>query len=843
MASFIGNDFSFEALSAVTDIGENELLEVMENMLKTGLVKERAIRGKDVYSFVDIMVRDVVHEEISHLRRKKLHNVVGCALEKTYAQKTDEHLGELAYHFLEGGNHNKALEYLLKAGEKAIQVHANTEAVSHLKSALTLLEDKEGELGTKGRVLEMLGDAENLIGEYENCMKHWDDAFQLWSRLDEEEGASRLNRKMANVLWDKKGDTEKAKEHHDKALKILETQPESVELASLYEDIAHMYYRTGDMAIAFSWAQKAIELAKKLNAYDIVASSHVTLGTVLVYKGDPKKAIECLERGLKIALKQGYVETALRAYNNIALGLSTEENEKCLECYEKGLELAKKVGDIYNQSLLGFNLAGMHFNMGNIDQAVIMANETVALDRKTGNKFHLYTSANALGFAYQILGELDKSEQYFKEAQNISKQLDDFQSITGGYDYLGLSHFDKGDYVKAKEFFEKLNQTLEKAGDKFSEANASQYLIWTYIELGETEKAKNLIDRMYEFALQVKNNDLVAALDALKAMLLRNERKWEESIEQFERSLHEFEVLKAKRWNPYFFARMALFEHAQAYLERNQGGDREKAHNLLNQALEIFQKMGAKRDIEQVEARLIYIETGQVVSEPKPISHAATGYADLDKLLYGGIPPNYAVALTSPSCDERDLLIRSFLETGAKKGEVTFYVTINPGLARLLAENYQPNFYLFICNPQADAIVKDLPNAFKLKGVENLTDISIALTTAIRKLDPSLKGPRRACISLISDILLQHHAVQTRRWLAGLIPELQSEAFTTLAIMDPEMHPPQEVRAVLDLFDGEINIHEKETDKGLEKFLKIKKMSNQKYSDNELLLRREDLQK
>jgi hypothetical protein len=38
-------------------------------------------------------------------------------------------------------------------------------------------------------------------------------------------------------------------------------------------------------------------------------------------------------------------------------------------------------------------------------------------------------------------------------------------------------------------------------------------------------------------------------------------------------------------------------------LERDQEGDREKAHNLLNQALEIFQKMGAKKDIENIIAK------------------------------------------------------------------------------------------------------------------------------------------------------------------------------------------------------------------------------------------------
>jgi hypothetical protein len=99
-----------------------------------------------------------------------------------------------------------------------------------------------------------------------------------------------------------------------------------------------------------------------------------------------------------------------------------------------------------------------------------------------------------------------------------------------------------------------------------------------------------------------------------------------------------------------------------------------------------------------------------------------------------------AVALTSPACNERDLLVRGFLETGARNGEVTFYVTIDPGTAKLSAEEFPANFHLFVCNPQADTIVEDLPNVLKLKGVENLTDVSMALTSAIRKLDPFDQG-------------------------------------------------------------------------------------------------------
>jgi len=603
MASFVGKDCTFEALCGVTGVEEDKLLEMMEKMLKTGLIKEKVIRGEDVYSFADIIVRDVVHDEVSRLRHKKLHGVVGGALEKAYVKNIEEHFGELALHFLEGGDKGKALDYFLKAGEKAAKIYANSEAASYFQSALRLLEEKEGELREKGRVLERLGDVKKFVGEYDACMKYWNDALLLWKQLYEKERTSALHRKMANVLWEEMGDAEKAKEHHDKALRILEAEPESVELASLYEDMAHMYYRIGDMAKALSSAEKALELAKKLNVHEVIASSYASLGTIFTFTGELKKARECLERALKIAVENGYVETALRAYNNLANVLPAEENERRLEYYEKGFELAKKVGHISLQSWIGLLLSWTYLNMGNVNKAMSFAEESVALDRKAGNVIHLCMSMDGLGSIYQILGEWDKTEQYYKEALSISQRLKDFQAIAFSHGYLGWLNLVKGEYAKAREFYEKMYEVFEKAGAKQFQMSFSPGFILACIELGEIEKAMNLIDNLQKFALEVEDKDLIATADGLKGMLFRAQRKWEESIEYCEKSLQEFEALNARRWSVYYFAKWVLCEYARVYLERGQEGDREKADKLLNQALEIFQKLDAKKDIEKIIAK------------------------------------------------------------------------------------------------------------------------------------------------------------------------------------------------------------------------------------------------
>jgi KaiC/GvpD/RAD55 family RecA-like ATPase len=219
-----------------------------------------------------------------------------------------------------------------------------------------------------------------------------------------------------------------------------------------------------------------------------------------------------------------------------------------------------------------------------------------------------------------------------------------------------------------------------------------------------------------------------------------------------------------------------------------------------------------------------------------------TGYKDLDNLLMGGLPEEYGVVLASPSNDERDLIIKKFLETGLKNGDVIFFITTEVGGVKSLVEEYPSSLYLFLCNPRADVMIKSLPNVYKMKGVDSLTEIDISLIKAFRGLDPSKAGTKRACIEIVSDVLLQHRAVITRKWLSGLLPDLRSRGFTTLAVINPQMHPTEEVHAILGLFDGEIRISERETQMGLEKILRVRKMYNQKYVESGITVTRQRIE-
>jgi len=94
---------------------------------------------------------------------------------------------------------------------------------------------------------------------------------------------------------------------------------------------------------------------------------------------------------------------------------------------------------------------------------------------------------------------------------------------------------------------------------------------------------------------------------------------------------------------------------------------------------------------------------------------------------------------------------------------------------------------------------------------------------------------------VISDVLLSRRAVTTRSWLWELILRMKARRFTILGVLNPRMHPPEDVEAVVELFDGHISIEERESDGGLKRLARVRKMYACEYDRSEVELDRETL--
>src|ERR1700732_2112570 len=69
-----------------------------------------------------------------------LHEDAGRALESIFAGQLDDHLDQLAHHYSHSDNVRKAVEYLGRAGQQALQRSAHADAISSLTAAIDLVQ-------------------------------------------------------------------------------------------------------------------------------------------------------------------------------------------------------------------------------------------------------------------------------------------------------------------------------------------------------------------------------------------------------------------------------------------------------------------------------------------------------------------------------------------------------------------------------------------------------------------------------------------------------------------------------------------------------------------------------
>lgn len=260
----------------------------------------------------------------------------------------------------------------------------------------------------------------------------------------------------------------------------------------------------------------------------------------------------------------------------------------------------------------------------------------------------------------------------------------------------------------------------------------------------------------------------------------------------------------------------------------------------------LWRSIGKRREPKpppQVELRR---EAAKPLPEsPRQIYQAAarrvsTGHKGLDRLLHGGLQPNYAVALTSPSCDEADLLVHRFLEAGLETNNTMLFMTTKLSGELELSRKYPSSFHYIICNPQVRQSDLETPHTYGVRSLDNLTEINLTVIKALEEMEKTLQQ-KVACVDLVSDILLQHGSAATRQWLLDFTSRMKPKSVTMLATINSQMHPREDLESLLGLFDGQLDLWEEKTEGVTKKFIKIKRMYREPYIDETLPIAKSDL--
>jgi transcriptional regulator with AAA-type ATPase domain/tetratricopeptide (TPR) repeat protein len=354
VASVVGKDVSVPLLQAVADVAEHELRRTLSPLQGAEFLVLKRVSPAEEYTFKHALTHEVAYQSNPGAQRRALHARVVEAIEQIYADRLSEHVDLLAHHAVHGEVWERAVTYLRRAGERALQSSANREASVFLGEALTALRHLPETPLTLGQAVDIrlsLRDALWALAQLPQIQDHLREAEILAETLGDRRRAGWIACYVCQHAWSVVR-LDAALEAGERALAIAEDLPNPalraetgfylslVHLAlgdagraaeilstnlrtldSVVEAhrgefpsprfaangpilvrgwVARVFAELGEFAAAETWGHEAIRLAEAANSPFALTTALAGLGASHVRRGNAESAIPPLERGLEL---------------------------------------------------------------------------------------------------------------------------------------------------------------------------------------------------------------------------------------------------------------------------------------------------------------------------------------------------------------------------------------------------------------------------------------------------------------------------------------------------------------------------------------------------------------
>lgn len=565
VAAVIGKDFSLPLLGQVLPASEStDLQTTINTLVEREFILPQAGAQSTEYTFRHILMSDAIYSTMLRKERSALHGRVAETIERMWADRLDEQVELLANHYRWSQHLDRALHYLILAGEKATRSHVNLQARQHYEAALELLPRVNHTSHQAYQVHLGLGDALMFSGDYAEAHSQYElglQALNIRAAPDQQMQISILHRRIARI-HERLGEYDRAVEHLSLAQQALDatTGDFPIERAQVWNDMAWIEIQRGNLADAQDLLQEALRLGETSDANDVIASIYNRLGGVAYNQGEWEQAANFLRKSIAI-------REALRDAVNLATSLN--------------------------------NLGLLEIEMGQYDSALANLTRSYELKTRLGQAEGVAMALNNLGWLRILRGELVEAKQALKQAQELSRQI--------GYSSLHrqvMRNF--GELYLSAEDWEQASNVLLEISRILEEQGASDQLVVVYSQCGEA--ALGMGDVKTALAWAEKAGELLAASGngsknhataqqgeylRFMGMLEIYLGAWQKAQDHLLESEKIFVSLRSQRGQARVIFQMGVLANAR--------GDSCLAENYFTQAAEIFGRIGARLEAKRAD--------------------------------------------------------------------------------------------------------------------------------------------------------------------------------------------------------------------------------------------------
>lgn len=478
VASVIGRIFTFRVLQAIYPIDSDkpDLPNSMETLTRLSLTLIESEAPDLSYIFKHAVTQEVAYNLMLFSQRRQLHQSVAEWIEKSNESNIESYFPLLAYHWsqaaeLPEASRNrhaiaKAVDYLEKAGDQAMQNYANREAIQFFQQVLDW-EDKLPRPENKGalrdrrvrraRWHEKIGLAYYGLGLLPDCNTHIREALRALGH--------RLPKSTAMF-----------------ALGLI---------SPLVRQVFHWFVPSRIGSARGREREIALETAR---LYEL-------LGRMYFYSNETLPIMYCILHFLNYAEKAGTSPELANAYSGTAVLAGFAQLHKLAETYvERALAVAKEVNQPSNLITVNVVTSVYHIAVGKWEDIRVKAQKAREICEELGDYRQWGDALSVLGESAFLSGRIADGLLIQKTLLEDARRRNSPLQIVWGLAGVAWNNIRLGNEAISVPMLEEALQILEEIPNRASSINANAQLALAYLRLDDTKKALRSADKVLELS-------------------------------------------------------------------------------------------------------------------------------------------------------------------------------------------------------------------------------------------------------------------------------------------------------------------------------------------------------
>jgi DNA-binding CsgD family transcriptional regulator/tetratricopeptide (TPR) repeat protein len=518
IASVIGHEVPVELWQAASGATDEDLAVAIEAALEMHLLKQSTTSPRVAFSHA--LVREALYAECPIIRRRRWHRQVGEAISAT--TRADPAI--IAMHFQQAGD-QRAAEWMLRAGERAMALHAPHDAIHHLSDAIEFAEQHAvpvpiSAYRTRGLAHETIGDFESARRDFASARNHAaaaGDRQGTWQALIDLGG-----------LWGAR-DYTRAGALFRQALDLAHQIGEPATIAQSLNRIGNWQVNADRPFEAVPCHREALDIFERLENQQGIAETFDLLGTAFVIAGDLAEADRCLRRAVAQFQELGdlrafssgkaLLATVHAASRHATLVPVAQDWDAGVQEGEEAVQAAREIGwrsgEVFAQSVLAMLLN----SVGDFSRGLELAQASLDLAREIGHRQWIASAhfrlGHGLGEALNLAGARRHLEQSLLHARESGSAL--WVSYAAGY---------LAQTLVAMGLFEEAEAVLDDVCPAYASANTIGLRGCAFaraslaLRVGEPDRALGMVDRLLESAPGSKPGTVIPMVSSLRGRAL-----------------------------------------------------------------------------------------------------------------------------------------------------------------------------------------------------------------------------------------------------------------------------------------------------------------------------------